>query len=241
MDKQKLYKDLINILDKDIENKVPSKLILENLFHRINGNKFEEILDSLRSYSPDIIEESKLDHSKWNPTVLETLKGLVTKLKNEYFFGGSYDTEKFGEFLHDGFYSTENRFLDAYGSVYFEIDHEKCVYLNTYGQEDLWEELGFIFDINLVTENEIYVIALTTENKLIYWYGKLPFTINLLALGGKRGYYFEPELGTFQMRYPQDLYEKLSKEYHVLGSENDLSGTKLKFKLEKIKEEDYES
>lgn len=239
MDKQNLYKDLIKILDKDIENKVPSKLILENLFHRINGNKFEEILDSLRSYSPDIIEESKLDHSKWNPTILETLKYLVTKLKNEYFFGGSYDTEKFGEFLHSTFYSTENRFLDAYSSAYFEIDHENCVYLNTYGQEDIWDEIGLIFDINLITEKGIYVVALTKENKLISWYGKLPIKIDLLELGGKRGYYFNPETNIFKMRYPQELYNKISKEYHVPGSEDDLSGAKLAFRLEKLSTEEY--
>lgn len=182
--------------------------------------------------------------------IKETLIGLANTLENDFkseseFYEDEnleieyFDTEKFSyKYLSKTFgygINEDDNIYDAYGSTIIDIDGMRYAYLNTYGQEDNWYDIGLKFDIILVSNEDINIITKTLNNEYEFFYGKINNKhFDIIKLGGKRAYYFNNKTKKVLLRYSSEDYYKYFKENQTLGSENDLSGEKLTFIIDKI-------
>ena len=174
------------------------------------------------------------DKFKGEKEVFEHHYGYGKHLEIQY-----YNTEKFSyNYLDKTFgygVKEKDKIYDAYGSTTININGIEYAYLNTYGQEDNWEDMGLKFDIILVSNKDINIITKNILDELELYY--LDITNNkfdIRKLGGKRAYYFNNETRQVLLRYDAEDYYKYFKDNQTKGSENDLSGEKLQFILNKI-------
>lgn len=177
-------------------------------------------------------------------TLEEKFKGEKEIVEHYYGYGKHlevqyYLTEKFSYNYLDktfGFgIKKEDKIYDAYGSTIINIDGIEYAYLNTYGQEDNWEDMCLKFDIILVSNKDINILTKNILDEIEFYHVDINnVKFDIRKLGGKRAYYFNNENNQVLLRYDSEDYYKYFKDNQTEGSENDLSGEKLTFILNKI-------
>lgn len=175
-------------------------------------------------------------------TLDEKFKGEKEIFEHYYGYGKHlevqyYEIEKFSyKYLENNFgFGIKDKIYDAYGSTIININGIEYAYLNTYGQEDNWEDMGLKFDIILVSNKDINIITKNILDELEFYHININnVKFDIRKLGGKRAYYFNNETKQVLLRYDSEDYYKYFKENQTTGSEKDLSGEKLQFILNQI-------
>lgn len=195
----------------------------------------------------DYLKETMIDLAN----TLETkFIGETEIYKHHYGYGQHlevqyYETEKFSyQYLDKTFgygIKDEDKVYDAYGSTTININGIQYAYLNTYGQEDNWEDLGLKFDIILVSNKDINILTKNILDEIEFYHLDIDNNkFDIRKLGGKRAYYFNNETKQLLLRYDGEDYYKYFKDNQTPGSEKDLSGEKLQFILNKLDNKNLE-